>query len=268
MHKHYKLISGIASIVLCLAMIAFGVYAASTSLVKLSANVSFSPSTAQLTILAGMTGSTECKTKLKDDSQTTAYSYYATNYGDSKTNHKNVSNYDGNTATFNAWTYDSATFDGSYIETPGKAKPDPIYFFVQITNHIENDIKITVDLTSDFGENINVSCLYALQTNDYMQKNKSNIDNMYTIDHTSEPLQSTTDGFANKTYTPLASEISFSATDTEIDFSLDNNAKKTSLSTLMIVIKLEVKDADESIDNSKTAFNFTVTATNVPPANN
>lgn len=262
MHKHYKLISGIASIVLCLAMIAFGVYAASTSLVKLNASVSFTPSTAKLTILAGMSGSTESNTPLQGEQPADyLYSYYATNYGDDKLKHVNVDNYNNETATFKAWEYGKVTFDGSYIDTPGKTHPDPIYFFIQITNHVEKDLKITVDFNgSTFGDNVNASCLYALQTNEYMKTNKSTIDNMYAIDTASKPLQGTTDGLVGKSYTSIASDITNT---TVIDFS----EQTTSLSTLMIVIKLQVVDADESIDGN-TVFNFTITATNVPPANN
>lgn len=251
MHKHYKLISGIACIVLCIAIIAFGVYAASTSLVKLNASVSFTPSTAKLTIFGGIAGSKESK-----ETDGTS-NYYATNYGDDESKHVNVqTESDANgAAIFNAWTYTSATFDDNYFET-GKTHPDPIYFFVQITNHVERNIEIKIDFTNDYTDkNIKVSCLYELATNESLKE--ANVNNMYSISGTSAPMQSTTTALAGKSYKTLSSDVKYSTSE-EVDFSsLNSQNSTTSLSTLMIVIKLEVKDADKNVENN-TAFNFTI----------
>ena len=252
MRKHYKLVSGIACIVLCLAMVVFGVYAASTSLVKLNANVSFAPSTAKLTIQGGIAGSKESKTE-----QGTS-NYFATNYGEIS-DHKNIkTESDANgAAVFNEWVYSSATFDESYIETPGKTHPDPIYFFIQITNHVERDVDITVDFTSDYTDkNIQVSCLYELMANSAVN---AQTDNLYSLSSTSAPMQATTNALVSKSYTTLATDISFAETGAEVDFTtLNQNSSTTKLSTIMIVIKLEVVDADENVDSEKTAFNFVV----------
>lgn len=236
MRKHYKLISGIACIVLCISMICFGVYAASTSLVKLSSTVSFTPSTAKLTIFGGISG---CK-------ENTPSSYYATNYG---TSHTNVSEKD-DVATFTTWEYGTVTFDDNYTETETNKHPDPIYFFLQLTNHVERDVAITVDITSNYtNSNVLAYCSYALAKN-----NAVSTTNMYDISETAKPAQSVTDSLVGKSYFAHnnSNAIAYSS-GTEIDFS----SLDTTLSTLMMVIRLEIDNYQASIAND-TTFSFKV----------
>jgi hypothetical protein len=238
MRKHYKLISGIACIVLCISIFCFGVYAASTSLVKLNSTVSFTPSTAKLTIFGGISG---CK-------ETEPSSYYGTNYGD-KSLHKNVSEKD-DLATFSTWAYGDATFDDDYYETELITHPDPIYFMLQITNHVERDVAITVDITSDYSQfNYLVYCSYELAKN-----SEINTLNMYDISNKSNPTQATTDMLASKAHKPYNNQnaISYSS-GVEVDFtSLD-----TTLSTLLIVFRLEINDHRADLEKN-AIFNFTV----------
>lgn len=254
MRKHYKLISGIACIVLCLAMVAFGVYAASTSLVKLNASVSFKPSSAKLTIRGGIAGSTE---SVADGG---ASKYYATNNG---TPTQGVTEDKDGLATFPAWEYDSATFNSEYVESAEKTHPDPIYFFIQITNHVERNVTITVDFTQDYSEkNFNVSCLYALKANSTFDVNTNH---MYSLSATQAPDQTTTNGLLNKMES-YNSDVSLKniayqdeTKDPEINLAfLNENSSTTKLSTIMLVIKLEVIEADKDINAKDTLFNFTV----------
>lgn len=244
MRKHYKLISGIVCIVLCISILCFGVYAASTSLVKLSSTVSFTPSTAKLTIFGGMSGSKEAKAD-------TASSYYATNYGSTPVNVSEATVNDQVVATFSEWAYGTATFDDNYVETSSKTHPDSIYFFLQITNHVERDVAITIDITSDYTAqtaNIVVSCYYALALNTAVASS----DKFYSINQATPkaPEQSTTNALVGKDYNEQSIE---STGDADIDFS----SLDTTLSTLMVVIKLDVDDHEESIATD-TAFNFKV----------
>lgn len=240
MRKHYKLVSSIACIVLCIAIVAFGVYAASNSLVKLSAKVSFTPSTAQLTIIGGISGSTQSIANSSNSND--KLKYYATNHGAISTNVKE----EDNVATFNPWEYGVATFDDGYFEQ-GKTEPDPIYFLLQITNHIERNVDIKVDFTTAFDKNLKVSCLYAITEKTTLS---SEDDKFFTGAAT--PAQGTVDTLVRKTYTPKDSDITYSESEAEIDFSSEN----MTLSTIMIVIKLEVKDQAESVTTGY--FNFTV----------
>lgn len=248
MRKHYKLVSGIACIVLCVAMIAFGVYAASTSLVKFNASVSFTPSTAKVKIFGGIAGSKEVL-NVADNSK----GYYANNSGLST--HANIEKEEGNVATFKTWNYGTANFNDEYTETAGQTHPDPIYFFLQITNTVEKDVDITINFADDYSDsNFSVTCSYAYAKNTEIGANSTSF---YDITGTDAPLQGTTNAKINGDYDGEAT-ISNKVVDlTNID---------TTLSTVMIVIKLEVKDADESID-SNTPFNFTVTIANTSSNN-
>lgn len=240
MRKHYKLVSSIACIVLCIAIVAFGVYAASNSLVRLSATVSFTPSTAQLTIIGGISGSTQSIANSSNSND--KLKYYATNHGTST----NVKEEKDNVATFNPWEYENATFNDKYFEQ-GKTEPDPIYFLLQITNHIERDVDIKVDFTKVFDENLKVSCLYNITNKTTL----SSTDDKFFTGATT-PLQATVDTLAGKTYTSKNSDITYSESGAEIDFSSED----MTLSTIMIVIKLEVRDQAESVTTGE--FNFTV----------
>lgn len=243
MRKHYKLVSGIACIVLCIAMVAFGVYAASNSLVILNATVSFTPSSAQLTIIGGISGSAESIANSSNNNA--ALKYYATNYKPTDdTQVINVEKEENGLATFKSWEYGEANFDGTYFEQ-GKSEPQPIYFLLQITNHIERDVDITIDFTTAFDDNLKVSCLYAIVKNSEVTANSD----LFTG---KEPKQATVDTLAGKTtYTSLNNDITYSS-DAEIDFS----AIDTTLSTMMIVIKLEVRDQAKDVTTGN--FNFTV----------
>lgn len=246
MRKHYKLVSSIACIVLCIAIVAFGVYAASNSLVILNATVSFTPSSAQLTIIGGISGSAE---SIANSSNTNAkLKYYATNY--KPTEDSTITNVSEDKATglatFDTWDYGTANFDGTYFEQ-GKSEPQPIYFLLQITNHIERDVNIKIDFTTAFDENVKVSCLYAITNKTTL----SSTDDKFFTGATT-PLQTTVDTLAGKTYTSKNSDITYLESGAEIDFSSED----MTLSTIMIVIKLEVRDQAESVTTGE--FNFTV----------
>lgn len=263
MRKHYKIITGIACIVLCLAIVAFGVYAASTSLVTLGANVSFTPSSAKLTIQGGIAGSIEVKDSQKTP-ENAQVNYFATNY---KNTSQGVteSNVDSETvANFPTWNYIAATFDSDYVETAEKTHPDPIYFFIQITNHVERNVNISVDLISPYTEetNIKVSTLYSLLSNSAFTDSE-NTTHMYSLSNNDAPEQDITDVLVTKmslyTQKDEFNDIKYQPETPEINFNFLNESSTTSLSTLMIVMKLEVINAEENVDSANTPFNFAIT---------
>ena len=75
MRKHYKLISSIVCLLLCVSMIAFGVYAATHSLIGVNSQVSFTPTTAKLKIFGGIADHKEYVDNANSGK------YYACNYG-------------------------------------------------------------------------------------------------------------------------------------------------------------------------------------------
>ena len=70
MHKHYKIITSVCCLFLCVGMIAFGVYAARNILTSLNSSVSFTPTTAKLKIFCGVYGCYEYSPTTRPTNQT------------------------------------------------------------------------------------------------------------------------------------------------------------------------------------------------------
>lgn len=243
MRKHYKLVSSIACIVLCIAIVAFGVYAASNSLVKLSATVSFTPTMAKLTIRGGIANAVD-----NTGSKPETYGYYDSNKDDTTES--------GNTYTFKTWSYGTALFDNANVD-----QAEPIYFFIQITNHVENNINILVKFKTDFSTNTNLKVSYY-----YKEQLTTSIDSntigMYGISGSEEPTQGTTNGLvsAYSQATTTFNSITYNTASDEAEISETG----TSLSTAMLVIKLEViNQAENVVLGENDAFNFVVDVKNV-----
>lgn len=249
MRKHYKLVSSIACIVLCIAIVAFGVYAASNSLVKLSATVSFTPTMAKLTIRGGIANAVD---NIETGNQPTTYGYYATNFGGSPTSGITTNN---NIDTFPTWSYGTANFNNKNTD-----QADPIYFFVQITNHVENNIDILVKFTTDFSTDTNLKVSYCTNVKLNSAINANTVG-MYSLSDTTKPTQGTTNGLVSAYSATTFEEITYNTTASEAEISISNQA---SLSTVMLVIKLEVADQAENVDlGTNDAFNFVIDVKNV-----
>lgn len=267
MRKHYKLISSVVCLVLCACMIAFGVYAATSGIVSLgvSSEVSFTPTAAKLKIFGGIANAEVVST------ESGSLSYYACNYGptDAKKNYK-ASTTDSNTDVFNTWNYGEIKFK-EYEEATG---PAPIYFYIQITNYVERDVdyKITVDTTytgsdstgTNVGEYVNISYGY------YITDNSSTI--FASSEETGAESAGTAawaEGFWNindKVEQNIDSIHSSTRGNSKITGdgffgnSGDFSAVSTSLQTIMLVVKVELKT--DKVDDSfnSAGFKFTVDA--------
>lgn len=262
MRKHYKLISSIVCLLLCVSMIAFGVYAATHSLIGVSSQVSFTPTTAKLKIFGGIRGQDGYNSTESGAGVGYKQTYYACNYNNTDLNavSKNVEKTQDGVDYFNPWEYGSIHFDKDYDEATG---PTPIYFYIQVTNYVQRDInyKIVIDKltqkdtaeTDLFGTHINLDYSSYIQNNeqtfalndgwwDISKQEKSNVTFTEKTDLTYTDFQKNADG----------------KIETSISGVVKDDANKEPATT-MIVIRLKVNNtnADDSFDFN---FNFTLTA--------
>ncbi|MBE7075189.1 MAG: hypothetical protein E7376_04345 [Clostridiales bacterium] len=240
MRKHYKLISSIVCLLLCVGMIAFGVYAAKNVLVSLNSSVSFTPTTAKLKVFGGVYGSTEYNSTTINNN----LFYYANNNGIDAD--ANVAE-NNDKATFTTWNFGATTFDSDYINQ-GKDTPDPIYFFIQISNYVERNIKYNITVESAMTDrNLNLSY------------------GTYSASNNSTNLASPkTNGYWDITKTE-GSKIDFTIPTVDYKGFSESAGKlvtadinSSEFSTTMLVIKVEVADADEDVASFE--FEFVVTA--------
>lgn len=256
MRKHYKLISSVVCLVLCACMIAFGVYAA-TSVISfgVSSEVSFTPTAAKLKIFGGIANAK------KGSTESGSLSYYACNYGatDAKKNYS--ASPDKTLDTFNTWNFGEIIFK-EYEEATG---PAPIYFYIQITNYVERDVdyKITVDETytgststgTNVGEYVDISYGHYITDNSNVEPSSGtgaealgfwNINNKEAQE-------------VDSIHSPTGGNSKITGKDffgTSGDFS----SVSTSLKTIMLVVRVELK-ADKVDDSFNSAgFKFTVDA--------
>ena len=263
MRKHYKLISSIVCLLLCVSMIAFGVYAATNSLIGVSSQVSFTPTSAKLKIFGGIAGHKEY------DSNGTSGKYYACNYGvDASAGNYSI---DSKTSTdiFNRWNFDAINFDDNYQETGNETKPNSIYFYIQITNYVERNVKYSLKINkseSETDEKLDDSLdlvfgYYLISNNsDELTGTNATLKGWWDIADT----KSSQPAFHSKTNSnpKLTSLTTVNRTNDVVNFykldSTDSNTVDTTLSTMMIVIKMDVKSDENSLKGVN--FNFTLTA--------
>lgn len=262
MRKHYKLLSSIVCLVLCACMIAFGVYAATSGLsFTVSSQVSFSPTTAKLKIFGGIANYADTE----DQESGTSFTYYACNYGDGENTGTYTTTVNENIATdtFTAWNFGKIKF-AEYAESDGK--PKPIYFYIQITNYVERNVQYSIVINNDSSSEsssilnyVDVKYGYYLKENtaSELKGAEATSSGWWSIENTtaSAPsFHSSTSTAQNPNYNPKF--------DRSFTFSEELNLTNvdTSLSTIMLVVKLDLKDAhvDDSFDPA--GFNFTVNA--------
>lgn len=253
MRKHYKLFSSIVCLLLCIGMVAFGVYAATNSLIGISSQVSFTPTSAKLKIfgkVAGFDGYNSSSAGTEDDYKQT---YYACNYGDTDSKKNFTSKtVDGKlTDAFTTWGFGDVHFDTNYDEATG---PAPIYFYLQITNYVERDVKYTININKLTVKNDNSNSestdledgLITISYGTYSQANSSLFtEESKWWDITEKKKRNAPLGLEGVTFTSMNNLTATLPTE------------DTSLKTTMIIIKLAVDNAEESFGFN---FNFTLTA--------
>lgn len=245
MRKRYKLFSSIICLLLCVGMVAFGVYAAKTNLVKLNSTVSFTPTRAKLKIFGGIYNYNGYADNNSLDGSDKVY--YATNKNKDALI-KCTEN--GDVATFETWNYDQITFK-DYTETNGKTHPDDIVFYIQITNYVERNVSYSIDLTA-VPDNLSVECGYYITENSNITSANAKQNGWWDIESATTAWPT----FATSTNKPTATSI----TRNDSKFMLGSDVT-TSLSTIMFEIRLNVEDPDQDIvtsgANAKN-FNFKI----------
>lgn len=252
MSRHSKFITSVVCLLLCVSLIVFGVYADKQILFSQFSKVSFTPTTAKLKIFAGIYGDADFY-----DTQPATSRYYACNFS----NNEHVTETNGK-ATFDTWEYKKINFN-DYDETKTN-KPEPIYFLIQITNYVERSVDYSIDITKDYtteqNTNIQFEYYYYLESNfatDSVNQNaklttNATANNFWDITKT----ESSKPGFAIRN-----NMLNMTKTvDTTTGFTKSVSVPEgvdTSLSTVMLVIKLVVGNADESINLN---FGLTVNA--------
>lgn len=253
MRKHYKIISSIACLLLCVCMVTFGVYAARYGLVTLSSSVSFTPTTAKLKIFGGIAG----QAGFKDASVDSKQIYYACNHGTgAASGHYQTSDSGtGKKDVFDTWNFDKIYF-AEYEETGTKTHPDPICFYLQITNYVEADVNYTITLSNPSDKLGYSFAYYSVDNstlNGYTQESATSAGWWYVgATSASKPT------FHNNTTKP--EKTSLTATNSTNSKTVDLSSVDTTLKTIMLIVEIQVVDADDSLLGEN--FNFTVTATN------
>ena len=257
MYKHYKIISSIVCLLLCVCMVTFGVYAAKYGLVALNSTVSFAPTTAKLKIFGGI-----ADYAILEPNDTAVYKYYACNYGteQEEKNYETITETNGKKIDqFEPWRFGKIFFD-EYDETATITKPDPICFYLQITNYVETQVYYTITLNQPSNK-LEYSFAYEI------------------IDNSSEELNNQASAPANGWWWIGATEASNPTFHNNEDIRPGNNPSNiltatdgtdckivdlpeevdTTLKTVMLVVKVSVKDDENSLLGED--FSFTVTAT-------
>ena len=251
MRKHYKLISSIVCLLLCVSMIAFGVYAATNSLIGVSSQVSFTPTSAKLKIFGKVAGFDGYNSTSAGTEDTYKQTYYACNYGDtnSKKNYKSETVDGALVDSFTTWAFGDIHFDKNYDEATG---PTPIYFYLQITNYVERNVKYTINIDkltqTDADKTDLADGIVSISYGTYSQNNTGTFNAVSGWWDITQKNKSNTQ-FTPKTvtYTNMDSKNLIATLPTE----------DTSLKTTMIIIKLAVDNAEEDFDFN---FKFTLTA--------
>lgn len=265
MRKHYKLISSIVCLLLCVSMIAFGVYAATHSLIGVNSQVSFTPTTAKLKIFGGIANHKEYVDNANSGK------YYACNYGvngvEGHYTTKNISGSEEKIDEFEAWNFEAINFDDNYQETGNKTKPKSIYFYIQVTNYVERNVKYSLkinDAESETGEKLDntleLAFGYYLTNNDdeNLQTEQTATTNGWwciTNEKASQPV------FHSSNDNKLENINKLERTGNIVNFYKEENGVNTvdtTLSTMMIVIKMDVKSDEVSLKGVN--FNFTLSA--------
>ena len=245
MRKHYKLISSIACLILCVCMVTFGVYAASYGLVNLNSTVSFTPTMAKLKIFGGIAGQANYAQSL------TEHAYYACNYGEGKGNYTSNSSGD----VFTKWSYGKIYF-AEYAETGTEAKPDPISFYIQITNYVEADVNYTITINNPTDKFEYSFHYYSADNNSSGLNNPTGATaaGWWYVGGTSASKPT----FYNNETKPTSTNVNFTTgTNTKV---VDLKDVDTTLKTIMMIITIQVVNADVDIDGDTTGFNFTIGA--------
>ena len=252
MRKHYKLISSIVCLLLCVSMIAFGVYAATNSLIGVSSQVSFTPTSAKLKIFGKVAGFDGYNSNSAGTEDTYKQTYYACNYGAGKdTNSYESETVDGALVdSFTDWEFGDIHFDKNYDEATG---PTPIYFYLQITNYVERNVKYTINidnLTQTGADKTDLADgLITISYGTYSQDNTGTFTNENKWWDITEK---------KKRNAPLKPESVTSYTDMDSEnLTATLPTEDTSLKTTMIIIKLAVDNAEEDFNFN---FKFTLTA--------
>lgn len=260
MRKHYKLISSIVCLLLCVSMIAFGVYAATHSLIGVSSQVSFTPTTAKLKIFGAIADHKEYVNNANSGK------YYACNYGvnGDEGHYKTETINEIKTDKFAEWKFDAIHFNDNYDES-AKELPPSIYFYIQITNYVERNVKYSLKLDKNTNgkleEKITLRFGYYKISNDsdeLKDKAMATSKGWWSIND----IDSSLPAFHNKNPKLGEGVIKYvekdNATETVNFYGTGENAVDTTLSTMMIVIKMDVKSDEESF--SDVNFNFTLSA--------
>lgn len=250
MRKHYKLISSIVCLILCICMVTFGVYAARNGLVTLNSTVSFTPTTAKLKIFGGIAG--QAGYELNDSHHV----YYACNYNTEPGTEEGKGNYAKNNSVdvFTTWNYEKIYF-AEYEETGTKTHPDPISFYIQITNYVEADVNYTITINNPT-DKFKYSFHYDITDNNSSGLNSetgATAAGWWYVGATSasKPI------FHNNETKPGSNEVYFTGTTTKVvDLS---SVVDTTLKTIMMVVSIEVVDANTSLAGEE--FKFTIGAT-------
>ena len=165
MTKRFKVISLFSCLILCIAMIGFGVYAATTVRFSVTARVSFTPTDAYLQILGYIDGlSTDSA-----DNNNVQKNYYAANYSSSGEVNQTNGNYtrSGNLDTFATWTWGDLILDagkkGEVNNENNGIIMNNMTVYIQITNFAQSSLKYTVslpdyDTTNDKITGTNLQC--------------------------------------------------------------------------------------------------------------
>lgn len=237
MRKHYRIISSVICLLLCIGMITFGVYAAKHNLVNLDSTVSFTPTNAKLKIIGGIRD----QEGYSSTNILSSTGYYGCNKD--KNNLVNcVEN--GDKATFSPWEYGTLNF-AEYTETSTKTHPDPICFYIQITNYVERNVKLKITFTA-IPDNTNLECYYYMETDStklITQNGWWNPDEITSKENLHMNIEK-----EDSAMTQVKIENSIADFSSGID---------TTLKTVMLVVKLKV-DSNEVNINDK--LNFTVEA--------
>ncbi len=251
MRKHYKLISSIVCLLLCVSMIAFGVYAAANSLIDVSSQVSFTPTSAKLKIFGKVAGFDGYNSTSAGTGPEYLQTYYACNYGDadSKKNYTSGTVDGALVDSFTNWTFGNIHFDKNYDETTG---PTPIYFYLQITNYVERNVKYTINIDkltqTDADKTDLADGIVSISYGTYSQNNTG------TFNAVSGWWDITQKNKSNTQFTPKT--VTYTNMDSK-NLTATLPTEDTSLKTTMIIIKLAVDNAEEDFDFN---FKFTLTA--------
>lgn len=254
MKKHFKLISTLICLMLCFALISFGVYSIATSYKELNSSVSFTPTTARLKIFGGIYGDVGFDSVNQPESSR----YYACNQN-TTSELGNYSESDGK-YYFGSWQYGDLTFvdhdDGS---------ESSIYFYIQITNYGETLIDYAVEFGSSFSSDVVGYNVYYYRANNYSNNLETN-----TKLTTYASVNGYWDISSQQSAIPNFTKLEESAMN-EISVLFDDSTSKPTkatipnidsmFSTTMIVVKLKVLNVENNIE--KSTFEFGINAQTV-----